>query len=260
MGIIDTHAHYDNPQFDRDRLQVLPMLWENGIEAVIDPGASLESNDRMRALFGGESRFYFAVGIHPNAVKPAERHRFAGYMDHLRQLAREKTVAVGETGLDYFRNRDPEQRALQKEVFRLHIDLAAELGLPLILHVRQAAQDALEILEGYGRGFSGVAHCFTEGLQTAWRYLDLGFALGLGGSVTKQDPDLRRAVEEMPDWAVLLETDAPYMAPAGSKGRNTSLCLYQVAERIARLRGRGREEIIGLSNENAKRIFRLGGT
>lgn len=254
MEWIDTHCHLDHRRFDDDRWEVLE---RSGVQLLINPAVSYESNYSMRSVLGDDPRIRYAVGIHPNCVLQEDVPNYEAWMASLGQLADNRTVAVGETGLDHYRVRSEQLRLLQKDVFIMQLRLALELELPLILHIRDAHEEALTILRSFGRQFQGVAHCFTGNADHAAGYLELGFALGLGGAVTKDIPGLQETVRRLPEDRILLETDAPYVTPKDCKGRNSPEYLPIICQKVAQIKGTTPETIAQRANENAKRIFRL---
>lgn len=253
MEWTDTHCHIGHRQFASDRDAVLENARKLGLAAMIVPAITLGSNAALRQIPSLDQPWiYFAAGVHPNHVERSlRREQLEGFIDS-------RTVAIGEIGLDFFRTQEPEQQELQREMFKMQIELAIEYDLPVILHIRDAWDPALEILRGWQRKFSGVAHCFAGTWLQAEAFLDLGFALGVGGVITKEDPDLTETVRKMPLDRLLLETDAPFLAPKGRKGRNTPENIPLIAETIAMLRGVDTERIMEITTENARRIFRLG--
>lgn len=172
-------------------------------------------------------------------------------------LAREKMVAVGEIGLDYYW--DKENRDLQKMWFIRQLELARQLDLPVIIHSREAAADTMEIMKQHAKGLDGVIHCFSYSPEQAKEYVKMGFYLGIGGVVTfKNAKKLKEVVQEIPLEALVLETDSPYLAPVPHRGkRNNSQNLVYVAEEIAALKGVSYEEVVRQTTENAKKLYRL---
>lgn len=252
MNWIDTHCHMDHKQFNSDRAAVLENARCLGMTAMIVPAITYESNYSLRQepLLRSED-IRFAVGVHPNHIVPdLTKEMLERYLDS-------RVVAIGETGLDYFRTREPELQAQQRRMFRLQIELALERDLPLILHVRDAWDSALEILRSYECTFSGVAHCYAGTWEQAREFMALGFCLGIGGTVTRMHPALTETVQKMPLDALLLETDAPYLAPVGCKGRNTPENIPVIARTIADIRGIDIGEVMSTTTENAKRVFSL---
>ena len=254
--IFETHAHYDDEAFDEDREELLSSLPEKGIGTVINVCADVKSLDAARELIEKYPYVYGAAGIHPDHAGDLNEEIF----EKLRQLCRHpKVAAVGEIGLDYYWHRDPESHALQMEWFQRQMELAREEGLRFIVHSREAAAETLGAGERLRGGeIGGVIHCFSYSRELAEEYLKMGLYLGIGGVVTfKNARRLKEAVAEAPLEQLLLETDSPYLAPEPNRGkRNSSLNLPYVAEEIARLKGVTPEEVIAVTEENARRLFR----
>ena len=252
--IFDTHAHYDDEAFDGDRKELLSGLRSHGIGTVVNIGASMASCRTTLALAAEYPFIYAAVGVHPNETGELSE----GDMDWLKAAAKEKkTVAIGEIGLDYYW--DEPDREIQKKWFVRQLELAKETGLPVVIHSRDAAKDTLDIMKSEHHGETGgVIHCFSYSREMADEYLKMGLYLGIGGVVTfKNARRLKEAVAEAPLKQLLLETDSPYLAPEPNRGkRNSSLNLPYVAEEIARLKGVTPEEVIAVTEENARRLFR----
>lgn len=253
--IFDTHAHYDDEAFDKDREAVLNALQEAGIGAVVNVGASLESTERTLKLTEEYPFIYGAVGVHPSDSKDLTEED----IQWLEGLAnRDKVVAVGEIGLDYYWE-DPDHE-IQKKWFVRQLALARKVKLPAIIHSRDAAKDTLDIMKAErSQEIGGVIHCFSYGKEMAREYLDMGFFLGIGGVVTFQNgKKLKEVVEYAPLEQLVLETDCPYLAPAPNRGkRNSSLNLPYVAEGIAALKGITPQQVMEVTWENAKRLYRL---
>lgn len=254
-GIFETHAHYDDTAFDGDREALLASLPERGIKAVINVGASMASTRGSLALAKQYPHIYAAVGVHPDEVEELNE----GCVEELRRYCRrEKTVAVGEIGLDYYWHKEPEHQRLQQYWFRRQLALAREEGLPFIVHSRDAAADTFAVLKEEGAGqIGGVVHCYSYSAQTALKYVKMGLYIGVGGVVTfKNARRLKEAVEAVPLEHILLETDCPYMAPEPYRGkRNCSLYLSYVAAAIASLKGVSEETVRRVTNRNARMLF-----
>ena len=262
--MIDTHTHYFLKPFNGDRFQLLEQLRETNVKRVIEAAIDMESNFTMRKYFADEDMVYYGTGIHPLRVAYAEKiYGLQGCENILRELLNsEKTVAVGETGLDYHREVSCEaDKELQKTYFKMQLDLALENDMPLILHVRDCHEDVLEILESYGIQFRGVIHCFIGGADIAKRYTNLGFYLGIGGSCTYSKnkgrfEDFIRDLHLLPLDRIVLETDAPYLIPANCKGkRNTSLNLNAVVTRLSEAMNLPCETIESITETNAMKCF-----
>lgn len=251
--IFDSHAHYDSERFQEDRQELLASLPGQGIGGVVNAAASPESLDKTLQLAQQYPYVYAALGIHPEHVGGlAEKD-----MENLRSLLhRERVVAVGEIGLDYYW--DGPDRELQKYWFIRQLRLAREEGLPAVVHSRDAAADTLAILKEECReGLPVYIHCFSYSREMAREFLELGCMLGIGGVVTFQNArKIREAVEYIPLDRILLETDCPYLAPVPYRGkRNSSLYLPHVAEQIAAIRGLTEEQVEQITLENARRFF-----
>ena len=252
--IFETHAHYDDEQFDLDRDQLLGSMQKGGVGTIVNVGASLASSRASVSLAERYPFIYAAVGVHPD---------HAGEMDEdgLRELRSlcggDKVVAVGEIGLDYYWDEAP--RDVQKEWFVRQLELAREMSLPVIIHSRDAAADTLEIMQSHARGLMGVIHCFSYSKELAREYVKMGFFIGVGGVVTFKNA--RHSVEvarEVPIDRLLLETDAPYMSPVPFRGKrcDSSMILY-TAEKIASLRNTEVQELLDITCENAKRFYNI---
>ena len=249
----DTHAHYDNPRFDPDRRQLLESLPKHGISLVLNPGYDLQSSRTAVGLAEDYSFIYASVGFHPHDSSAMQE----GDLERLRMLTeRPKVVAVGEIGLDYHYDHSP--RPVQRERFREQMELAKNVGLPVIIHQREAVADTLAILRDY-RGMRGVVHCFSGEVEVAREVLNLGLDISFTGVLTyKNARKSHEVVEYMPKDRLLLETDAPYMSPEPHRGRRcTSLYLPLVAEVVAELWGMSVEEVARVTTENGKRLFKI---
>lgn len=263
--IFDSHAHYDDSRFDEDREELLSSLYEHGIKKVInvcsDPasiGDVLEYVKKYRGIeeYKGFPVFYGAVGIHPSETEKLEEKDF----DYLKTAAsHDGIVAVGEIGLDYYYD-EPEAK-VQKKWFRLQLELAEELELPVIIHSRNACQDTLEILRER-KDVTGVIHCFSYTKETAEEYLKMGYYIGVGGVVTfKNAKKLKEAVEVIPMDRILLETDCPYLTPEPHRGtRNSSLMIPYIIEEIARIKRLEPAQVEETAWENTHRLFRIAET
>lgn len=255
--IFDSHAHYDDQAFDEDREDVLASLASRGVGTVINVGAGLESTRRTVELGRKYSFIYGAAGVHPDEVGALNEETFAWLREQCRE---EKIVAVGEIGLDYYW--DKENHPLQKTWFLRQLELAKEMSLPVIVHSREAAADTMEILkQAYDKKTQVVIHCYSYSPEMAAEYLKMGYYLGIGGVVTfRNAKKLKEVVRQAPLERLLLETDCPYLAPAPFRGkRNDSRNLVYVAEAVAALKGVTAEEVVRITEENAKSFYGLDG-
>lgn len=253
--IFESHAHYDDEAFDEDREELLRALEEHGIGTVVNVGASLQSCRTTLALMEQYPFMYGAIGVHPSETAELTQESLA-WMEQ--SCSHPKVVAVGEIGLDYHWE-EPEP-SIQKLWFREQIRMAKKVGLPLIIHSREAAKDTLDLMrEEEAAKCGGVIHCFSYTKETAREYLDMGFYFGIGGVITfKNAKKLREAVEYIPLDRLLLETDSPYLAPEPYRGqRNSSLNLPYVAEAIAAIKGVSAEEIEAVTEHNARKLFQI---
>lgn len=250
--IFDTHAHYDDGQFDEDREELLASMAENGVGIIVNVSASYASCERATDMVRDYPFLYAAVGVHPDEVGDLNEESFA----RMKALfTREKVVAVGEIGLDYYWEK--ESHEIQKKWFIRQLELAGELGLPVVIHSREAAADTMEIMKRYAKGLKGVIHCYSYSREMAKEYVKMGFYIGVGGVVTfKNARKLKETVEEIPLASIVLETDCPYLAPVPYRGkRNHSAYIRYVAEEVARLKGLSCEEVIRQTEKNAKELY-----
>lgn len=251
--IFESHAHYDDDAFDEDRERLLSELKENGIGCVMNISSSLSSVRTTLSLAEKYSFIYAAVGVHPSDTGELNEENFAWLK---KQCEKEKVLAVGEIGLDYYW--DNVERDVQKKWFARQLALANETDLPVVIHSREAAKATLDVMRAEKAVEKrGVIHCFSYAKETAREFLDMGYMIGVGGVVTFHNAKkLRECVEYVPIEAVLLETDSPYLAPVPYRGkRNCSLYLPYVAAEIAKIKGIAEEEVIEITGQNAKRLF-----
>lgn len=252
--IFDTHAHYDDEKFNEDREELLNSMEEKGVGTIVNVSASYSSCERVTEMVQDYPFMYAAVGVHPDEVGALNEETFA----RMKELfARDKVVAVGEIGLDYYW--DNESHDLQKKWFIRQLELARELDLPVLIHSRDAAADTMEIMKEHAIGLRGVIHCYGYSREMAEEYVKMGFYIGVGGVVTfKNGRRLKETVEAIPLASIVLETDCPYLAPEPYRGkRNNSSYIRYVAEEIARLKHVTYEEVVRQTEENAKKLYRL---
>ena len=253
--IFDTHAHYDDRAFDEDREELILSLKDKGIGAVCNVSSSMESLESCRALSDRYDFFYHSVGVHPDDIGELTEDDLSVLEE---AASHEKVVAIGETGLDYYW--DKAERQLQKEWFARQIALAGRLGLPLIVHSRQAQEDTLDVMRAEkADGVGGVMHCFSYDRAAAKTVLDMGFFIGIGGVLTfKNAPELKEVAKLAPIESIVLETDCPYLAPVPFRGkRNDSSHLRYVVETLAQMKGITPQEVEDITWENARRLYRL---
>ncbi len=252
--LVDTHAHLNFPQFLGDEEATIRRAREAGVGSIVNVGTNLDVSRRALDLARNHEGVYGTVGFHPHDVELADPD---GLNTLKRLVLNKEIVAVGETGLDFFRNYAP--RSLQERVFRFHIHLARQTGLPLVIHSRGAEDRVMDILEEEdGIAAGGALHCFGGGPAQAKRAVDLGFHLGFGGTVTyKRSTSLSVAMGIPPD-RVLLETDCPYLAPVPHRGRrNEPAYVRQIAAFLAARANEPLERFAARTTENARRVFGL---
>ena len=252
--LFDTHAHMDDHAFDTDREELLAALPGQGIGLVMNPGCSLESSRNVSRLAEQYDYIYAAVGSHPDAADEVDE----AVLEEYRTLCKlnPKIKAIGEIGLDYHYEDIP--RDIQQRAFRAQMELARELGLPAIVHEREAHEDGMRIVEEFPE-VTGVFHCYSGSAEMAKWLINRGWYIGFTGVLTFKNA--RKAVEvasQIPLDRIVLETDCPYMSPEPFRGkRNDPGKLPRMAEKLAQLRGLTVEEIEKITVENGKRLYRI---
>ena len=256
MMLADSHSHLDMPQFDADREAVVARAREAGVETMLIVGGVDEEAGHRRALrVAGELGLPVSAGLHPHEAKLGSEAVY----DELRGLGKDRRiVAIGEIGLDFHYDHSP--RPVQREAFRRQVRLAREVGLPVIVHTREADQETAALLEEEGAAeVGGVIHCFTGGHELARRALALGFHISFSGIVAFPRAEVVQEVaKEVPRDRLLVETDAPFLAPPPHRGkRNEPAFVVEVARKVAALRGTGLEDVALAAKENFARLFHL---
>ena len=254
MKLFDTHAHYNDNAFDRDREALLDALPDAGVGAVVIPGVDVESARSALALAESRPWLFAAAGLHPEDCAGCTDRDF----DAVRDLCgHEKVVAIGEIGLDYYWAENP-PKEFQQMVFRRQLQMALELDLPVIVHEREAHEDALQVLSEFPE-VTGVFHCYSGSAEMAGLLVSKGWYIGFTGVITFKNA--RKLVETalaIPLDRMVIETDCPYMAPEPFRGRrNDPGYLYRMAERLAELRGVTPEAMQEITAANGKRLYRL---
>lgn len=253
--IFETHAHYDDERFAEDRDTLLASMPERGIGRIINVGSTLVSTKKTLAIAQNYPYVYAAVGVHPSEIGDLNEEMFAWLKEQTRQ---EKTVAVGEIGLDYYWDKEPEVQKAQRYWFKRQMELAREETLPVIIHSRDAAEDTMRLMqEIHAEEIPGVIHCYSYSKEMALEFVKMGYRIGVGGVVTfKNARKLKETVEAVPMEAILLETDCPYMAPEPHRGtRNDSSNIPYVVNTIAQIKGISTDEVEQITWENAMRLF-----
>lgn len=254
--IFDTHAHYDDEQFNSGREALLASLPDCGIKRVVNVGASIASTKNSIELAEKYDFIYAAVGVHPSEIAELNEERFL-WLKELTKL--EKVVAVGEIGLDYYWDKEETVQERQRYWFRRQMDLARETGLPVIVHSRDAAEDTLRVMkEAHAEEIPGVIHCYSYSPELAKEFIKMGYYIGVGGVVTfKNAKKLKETVEQIPLERILLETDCPYMAPEPYRGkRNDSGYIPYIIEKIAEIKKVTTKEVEAVTWQNAMNFYR----
>lgn len=284
MNLTDSHCHLNFRQFDSDRPEVLHRAWQTGLTRILIPGTDLACSRSAVELAESHPNLFAAIGVHPTEALNIERSPFDSLHQLLMQLLMEsnglpverrkqKIVAIGEIGLDYYWDAAP--RTIQQEVLKEQLNLAAELGLPVVLHLREAgdapdgdcASDLLNILEKWVSSLQssqnplaerpGVLHSFSGNLATAQKALQLNFYIGISGPLTYKNAESKRQLlKALPLDRILIETDAPYLAPVPQRGRrNEPAFVRHIADKIAQIHSMNTEEIAAITTANAARLF-----
>ena len=252
--LFDTHAHLDDRAFDEDRAELLTNLPNQGLALVMNPGCSLESSRNVVKIAAEYDYVYAAVGSHPDVADEVNE----AVIEEYRELCKlnTKVKAIGEIGLDYHYEDIP--RDIQQKAFRMQMELARELKLPVIIHDRDAHEDSMAVIREFS-DVTGVFHCYSGSAEMARQLVDKGWYIGFTGVLTFKNA--RKAVEvasSIPLDRIVLETDCPYMAPEPFRGkRNDPGKLYRMAEKLAEIRGLSVEEIHEITVENGKRLYRI---
>lgn len=254
--LIDSHAHLDMDNYKDDLESVIERAVEGGVGKIITIGIDLESSLRALELATRFDFIYSTVGFHPHdADSVSDAH-----LKELQNLAKEKkVVAWGEIGLDFFRNRS--QKEKQIDVFKSQMEIASESDLPVIIHNRDADLEILKILKGLKNiNHKGVIHCFSSDYETALKFMDMGYYISIPGIVTFKNADkLKDVATRIPANRILVETDAPFLAPAPKRGkRNEPLYVTYTAKMVAELRGIEFEEFAKITTKNCEKLFNIG--
>ncbi len=257
--MIDTHAHLDFKEFDSDREEAIRRFFDAGGEKLINVGCDPASSERSVELAGKHKNIFASIGIHPHDAAMLDE----AAINKLEELAaKSKVVAIGEIGLDFFRNLSPREK--QTEAFKAQLELAENHQKPVIIHCRDAYIDLLKALKDYKTGnWRGAVHCFLGSWEIAEQLLNLGFYLGFTGAITyakpskiMPEPEIFKVIKNTPLDRILIETDCPYLAPVPMRGkRNEPVFVKYVAEKIAVLKGVSVEEIEKAISDNVRKLF-----
>lgn len=255
MKLIDTHSHYNDEKFDNDRDEVIQNITNSGITTIINAGYSLESSKRAIEIANNYDFMYATVGVSPNDIENLENN----YIEQIKEMAKEqKVIAIGEIGLDYYWNK--ENKETQKEIFIKQVELANQLGLPIVIHTRDAVMDTIDILKNkVNCNKKGVFHCCPLNTELIKEGLKLGFYISFAGPITfKNSKNAEEIVKMVPIDRILTETDSPYLSPEPVRGtRNDSRNIKYIAQKIAQIKNMPIENIVEQIQKNAKTIFKI---
>ena len=257
MNFIDTHCHLNDEKFSADLEEVVSRAERFSVTRIINFGDTLENSAQVVRLAEKFIGMYAGVGVHPSEIENFDENKSVEKSIEL--AAHEKVVSIGEIGLDYYWEKDPSIRLAQQKIFIQQLDIARQLNLPVCIHDRDAHGDTLKILKSEGKNLRGVLHCYSGSLEIAREVWKMGWLIGVDGPVTfKNSAKLPEIVKAAPRDMILLETDAPYLAPTPNRGkRNEPSYIVAVAEKIAELRGETIEEVAEYTTANAKKLYHV---
>ena len=254
MFVFDTHCHLDDEKFAEDREDAYQRMLDAGVKRCVCVGSDIASSRRCLDFARGHAGVYAAAGVHPHEAKDAA----PDYLDTLRKLLRrERVAALGEIGLDYYYDLSP--RDVQKRVMAEQVELALEMDLPVIFHIRDAHGDMVDYFHSLKRRPAGIIHCFSGSAEIAREYVKMGFFISFAGPLTfKKAPHLQAVAKETPLDRLLVETDSPYLAPEPVRGRrNEPANVVYTLKKLAELRETPPDEMAAVTWENACRVYRL---
>lgn len=252
MHLIDTHAHIYLPEFEKDRNLIFTNAMNAGINKILMPAIDSTTHQSMLQLEDNNDMCLSMIGLHPCSVKEDFEKELAIVEEH---LSKRKFIAIGEIGLDFYWDKTFTQQ--QYDAFKKQIELAILYKLPIVIHSRNATDECIEVVSSYNN-ITGVFHCFSGNAEHAKKVIDLGFMLGIGGVVTFKNGGMDKVVEAVGIENVILETDAPYLAPVPYRGkRNEPAYIKYVAEKIATILNKQVEEVITTTSQNAIKLFGL---
>jgi len=252
--MIDSHCHIDFKEFNGKTDEIVRNAHEAGVHTLINIGADLRTSQNSIALADKYESVYATVGVHPHDAKTYNHN----VEDELLKLTDNKNVkAIGEIGLDYYRDLSP--RKLQQKVFRRQLELSVDLNLPVVIHTRESFEDTLSIVNEFnGKIAGGVFHCFPGDINDACKVIDLGFYISVGGVITFPKAGMANVATEAPLNSILLETDSPYLTPVPYRGKtNQPAYVKYVCEKVAELRGISKEEVEKITDRNCQKMYRL---
>ncbi|HAQ60824.1 TPA: hydrolase TatD [Candidatus Delongbacteria bacterium] len=253
MKFFESHAHLYFDDFDPDRDELIESLLASDIEGIVNVGVDIRSNEQCITLAEKYPGIYAACGFHPNDLEKLHIDE----LNSLRTLIQhQKVVAIGETGIDLYRDRTPLE--VQKRFFIKQLEIALENNFPVIIHSRASEKETMDIINDVSDKYKGVFHCYAGGIDTAFRLIEKGFYISFTGSITYKNNDREAVVREIPLENILLETDSPFLTPVPNRGRrNDPSNLKYIAEKIALIKGISVEEVAKVTTENSKKLFKI---
>ncbi len=251
--LFDTHAHLNDDRFSLDRDEIISSLNSNGVGAYCEIGFDMESSAEAVKLAQKYDFVYAAAGVHPHDSKDMKESNIPRLKE---LLANERTVALGEIGLDYYY--DNSDRPTQREWFARQLDVAGEVNMPVVIHSRDAMADTIDILKAYGTG-DGIIHCYSGSRESAKILMDMGYYISFAGPVTfKNASTALEVISYVPMDRLLIETDSPYLAPVPYRGkRNCPVYVAEVAKKVAEIKGISFDEVADITFQNAKKVYRI---
>jgi TatD DNase family protein len=252
--MIDSHCHLDFEPFQNRLDEVLSSAREAGVHTVVNIGVDLDSSRRSVAMAEAHEMVYATAGVHPHDARTLDDNVLAEFRD---LAGHDKVVAVGEIGLDFYRDLSP--RPVQKKAFRRQLELAVALKMPVVIHTRKAFRETVEIVREYAADLpGGVFHCFPGTIEDAHEVFELGFITGVGGVVTYKGSGMSKVAAEIPLERIIIETDAPYLTPVPHRGKtNEPAYVKYVCEKLADLRSMSVSEVEKTTDRTCRKMYRL---
>ena len=261
MSFFEQHAHYNDEKFNEDREEVIQKVYNSGVTGIVNAGYSVESSMQAIKLAEKYSFIYATCGISPNDIPQDEDEvwKQISEIEGMVEKQKNKIVAIGEIGLDYYWEKDEKMRELQRKAFIKQIELANKLNLPIVIHTREAIMDTLEILKQNPVDKKGVFHCCPQNRELIKEGLKLGFYISFAGPITfKSSKNAEEMINLVPDNRILIETDSPYLAPEPVRGtRNDCRNVKYIAEKIAKAKNISLEEVSKITMQNVRELFNI---
>jgi len=253
MKLFESHAHLYFEDFDPDRDELIESILASDIDGIVNVGVDIRTNEQCITLAEKYHEVYAACGFHPNDLEKLHIDE----VNSLRSMIQhQKVVAIGETGIDLYRDRVPLE--IQKRFFIKQLEIALENDFPVIIHSRASEQETMDVINVVTDKYKGVFHCYAGGIDTAFRLIEKGFYISFTGSITYKNNDREAVVREIPLENILLETDSPFLTPVPNRGkRNDPSNLKYIAEKIALIKGVSVEEVAKVTTENSKKLFKI---